>query len=66
MKMRYVAIAESDIGIARDINQDSVLIKHATYGSNEVLMAIVCDGMGGLSRGEIASATLSVNLRNGL
>jgi prpC len=58
MKMRYVAIAESDIGIARDINQDSVLIKHATYGSNEVLMAIVCDGMGGLSRGEIASATV--------
>ena len=56
--MRYVAIAESDIGIARDINQDSVLIKHATYGSNEVLMAIVCDGMGGLSRGEIASATV--------
>ena len=48
MKMRYVAIAESDIGIARDTNQDSILIKHATYDNNEVLMAIVCDGMGGL------------------
>lgn len=58
MKMRYVAIAESDIGIARDTNQDSILIKHAIYDKNEVLMAIVCDGMGGLSRGEIASATV--------
>ena len=58
MKMRYVAIAESDIGIARDTNQDSILIKHATYDNNEVLMAIVCDGMGGLSRGEIASAAV--------
>ena len=56
--MRYVAIAESDIGIAKDTNQDSILIKHATYGKSEVLMAIVCDGMGGLSKGEIASATV--------
>lgn len=39
-------------------NQDSILIKHATYDNNEVLMAIVCDGMGGLSRGEIASAAV--------
>lgn len=58
MRMRYVAIAESDIGIDKDTNQDSVLIKHATYGKTEVLMAIVCDGMGGLSKGEIASATV--------
>ena len=44
--MRYVAIAETDIGISKDTNQDSVLIMHATYGKSEVLMAIVCDGMG--------------------
>lgn len=56
--MRYVAIAESDIGIAKDTNQDSILVKQATYGKSEVLMAIVCDGMGGLSKGEIASATV--------
>lgn len=53
-----MAIAKSDIGIHKDINQDSILIKHATYGKSEVLMAIVCDGMGGLSKGEIASATV--------
>lgn len=56
--MRYVAIAESDIGIAKDINQDSILVKHATYGRKEVLMAVICDGMGGLSKGELASATV--------
>lgn len=56
--MRYVAIAESDIGIAKDINQDSILVKHATYGRKEVLMAVLCDGMGGLSKGELASATV--------
>ena len=56
--MRYVAIAETDIGIDKDTNQDSILIKHAAYGKTEVLMAIVCDGMGGLSKGEIASATV--------
>lgn len=58
MGMRYVAIAESDIGIAKDVNQDSILVKHATYGSDEILMAIICDGMGGLSKGEAASATV--------
>ena len=56
--MRYIAVAETDIGIDKKINQDSILIKHAQCKNNEVLMAIVCDGMGGLSKGEIASATV--------
>lgn len=56
--MRYIATADTDIGIAKSTNQDSVLIKHAHWGNGEVLMAIVCDGMGGLSKGELASATV--------
>lgn len=56
--MRYVAVAESDIGTSREVNQDSVLIEHAKYGDTVVLMAIVCDGMGGLSKGELASASV--------
>ena len=56
--MRYIAIAESDIGIEKEINQDSVLIMRSTYNKNEVLMAIICDGMGGLAKGELASATV--------
>lgn len=56
--MRFIATADSDVGISKNTNQDSVLIKHATCELGEVLMAIVCDGMGGLSKGELASATV--------
>lgn len=56
--MHYTATADTDIGIVKDTNQDSVLIKHATYDGQEVLMALICDGMGGLSKGELASATV--------
>lgn len=56
--MKFLATADTDIGISKNVNQDSLLIKHATYSNVEVLMAIVCDGMGGLSKGELASATV--------
>ncbi len=56
--MRFIATADTDIGIAKDTNQDSLLIKHASTEDGEVLMAIVCDGMGGLSKGELASASV--------
>lgn len=56
--MQYTVIADTDIGISKNINQDSVLIKHAKANGTEILMAIICDGMGGLSFGELASATV--------
>ena len=56
--MRYMATADTDIGISKHTNQDSVLIKHASTHIGEVLMAIICDGMGGLAKGELASATV--------
>lgn len=56
--MHYIATADTDVGISKSTNQDSVLIKHATTDVGEVLMAIVCDGMGGLAKGELASATV--------
>ena len=56
--MKFMAIADSDIGIVKDTNQDSLLIKHADTQRGEVLLAIVCDGMGGLTKGEVASATV--------
>lgn len=55
--MHFIATANTDIGISKDTNQDSVLIKHALTDNCEVLLAVVCDGMGGLSKGELASAT---------
>lgn len=56
--MRFVATVESDIGIVKSTNQDSVLLKHASSAVGEVLMAAICDGMGGLSKGELASKTV--------
>ncbi|MEG2928206.1 MAG: serine/threonine-protein phosphatase [Oscillospiraceae bacterium] len=56
--MRFIATADTDIGISKETNQDSILIKHAQSPVGEVLMAIACDGMGGLSKGELASATV--------
>ena len=56
--MHFVCTADTDIGIVKDTNQDSLLIKQGTCAHGEVLMAIVCDGMGGLAKGELASATV--------
>lgn len=56
--MKYLATADTDIGISKSTNQDSLLIKHAEVNDQEILAAIVCDGMGGLSKGELASATV--------
>lgn len=56
--MHFRATADTDIGISKDTNQDSVLIKHAMADGKEVLLAVACDGMGGLAKGELASATV--------
>lgn len=56
--MRFMATADTDKGIVRDTNQDSLMIKHGQYAGGEIVLAAVCDGMGGLSKGELASATV--------
>lgn len=56
--MHFTVTADTDVGTSKNTNQDSVLIKQAFWGGGEVLMAVVCDGMGGLSKGELASATV--------
>lgn len=56
--MKYTVVAETDVGIRKQVNQDSVLVKHADSEMGEILMAVICDGMGGLEKGELASATV--------
>ena len=56
--MHFTVTADTDIGIAKKTNQDSVLFKHGIYSGGEVLMAIICDGLGGLAKGALASATV--------
>lgn len=55
--MKYIIAADTDIGNRKNINQDSICVKAAEtseYGT--IIMAMVCDGMGGLADGEVASA----------
>ena len=54
--MEYIAACETDVGIAKKINQDSVCVKVAKTASGRAALVMICDGMGGLSRGELASA----------
>ena len=56
--MGFLSVVHSDTGIHKDMNQDAVLIKEAETDYGKVMLAVVCDGMGGLSRGEVASAAL--------
>ena len=56
--MKFKITVDSDVGIFKSTNQDSVLVKHASTDLGEVVMAIICDGMGGLQKGELASATV--------
>lgn len=46
----------SDIGIKKDTNQDSALILQAQTDEGDVALCVLCDGMGGLAEGELASA----------
>ena len=54
--MEYYAACDTDIGITKKINQDSVCIKTAKTSTGRAALILVCDGMGGLSLGELASA----------
>ena len=56
--MGIITAAYTDIGIKRASNQDSVLLEMAETDYGQVILTVLCDGMGGLSKGEVASATL--------
>jgi len=48
----------SDKGIKKQTNQDSFCIKIAKTQFGKALLGVVCDGMGGLEKGEVASASV--------
>lgn len=56
--MHFLSAAHSDIGTTKQNNQDSLCLKIAETKLGEVAFAVVSDGMGGLKKGELASATV--------
>ena len=56
--MRYLTVAHTDVGIRKKVNQDAFCLYTASSGPKKIVFAAVCDGMGGLKLGELASAFL--------
>lgn len=55
--MEYMIAAYTDTGIQKSTNQDSICVRRAMIpGVGETSLAVICDGMGGLNKGEVASA----------
>lgn len=54
----------TDVGNTKKTNQDSMCLIEARTNKGKVLLAIVCDGMGGLEKGEVASATVIQKFSN--
>lgn len=56
--MNFLTSAITDVGISKQTNQDSLLLKSANTKIGNIVLGVICDGMGGLSKGELASATV--------
>lgn len=56
--MDFLTAVHSDTGLYKQINQDALMVKVADTRIGKVCMGVVCDGMGGLSYGELASASV--------
>lgn len=54
-KLKITAGAKTDIGNVKKVNQDAILCKIESIDESEFGLFVVCDGLGGLDCGEIAS-----------
>lgn len=55
--MEFCSACYSDIGIRKETNQDSLLLMHGVPPQGgEIVLAVLCDGVGGLKMGERISA----------
>ena len=56
--MNFIVSATTDIGLTKSTNQDSYNVRVFSTKQGKVVLAVLCDGMGGLAKGEVASASL--------
>lgn len=56
--MDYLISASSDVGLVKKNNQDSLMAKVLSIDGENAALAVLCDGVGGLAKGELASATV--------
>ena len=56
--MEFVISAATDVGTRKKINQDSLFVRKIRTRAGKMVFAVLCDGMGGLTHGELASASI--------
>ncbi len=56
--MNFIISARTDIGLAKSTNQDSLSMRVINTPQGRMVLAVLCDGMGGLDKGEVASAAV--------
>lgn len=56
--MNFIISAATDIGLTKNTNQDSYNARVYSTKQEKVVFAVLCDGMGGLAKGEVASASV--------
>lgn len=56
--MNFLISGNTDIGTTKSTNQDSLSVKIMNTNQGRMAFAILCDGMGGLDKGEVASASV--------
>lgn len=56
--MNFIVQGCTDIGNVKSTNQDSFMLRVFTAKAGKMAFAVLCDGMGGLAKGEVASASL--------
>lgn len=57
--MEYKVCISTDKGTVKEVNQDSAMVKVAnTESFGRIAIGVLCDGMGGLSNGEVASSMM--------
>ena len=56
--MNFLISGNTGIGTTKSTNQDSLSVKIINTNQGRMAFAILCDGMGGLDKGEVASASV--------
>lgn len=62
--MNFIISANTDVGISKDTNQDSLTAMVVNTPQGRMAFSVLCDGMGGLEKGEVASASVINAFRN--